>query len=97
MNRVGAYLKAKSVMKMALHYPKAVVVQLEAEDMGAAQGRNWKLPMMLVPWRDLVDVSITEIREEYGITNAPPPGYWDWSTAASEDPRYPAPQAVAAE
>ncbi len=29
-----------------------------------------------------------EIREEYGITDAPPPGYWGDSTPYSEDPRF---------
>jgi ubiquinone biosynthesis protein Coq4 len=99
-NRVGAYLKAKSILKSSLHHPRAIPVQLDAEDRGAAQGRSWKLPLMLVPWRDLIDVSIEEIREEYGIVDAPPPGYWAESNELSEDPRYPvdvAPQSVAAE
>jgi hypothetical protein len=30
---------------------------------------------------------VEDIREEYGITAAPPSGYWKWTTAISEDPR----------
>lgn len=87
MNRVGAYLKAKTTMKMGLYYPEIYGEMLEAEMVGAEQGRNWKLPLMLVPWRNHLDWQIKDIREEYGITNPPEPGYWAWTTALSEDPR----------
>lgn len=99
MNRVSNYLKAKSLMKSNLYYPKAVPIQIEAEERGYAQGRNWKFPLMMLPWRELIDISVEEIRQEYGITDAPPPGYWEDSTPYSEDPRFPAEQAqsIAAE
>ncbi len=96
-NRIGAFLKARSIMRSALHYPKVIPVQMEAEDRGAAQGNNWKLPLMMLPWRDLIDVSVDEIRQQYGVTDAPPPGHWDWSNELCEDPRQPAAQAIAAE
>jgi len=31
---------------------------------------------------------VSDIREEFGITNPPPAGEWSWTTAISEDPRY---------
>lgn len=86
-NRVTGYLRAKTYMKSTLHYPHALKVELEAEDIGAAQGRNWKVPLMIVPWRDMIDRQVEDIRAEYGITGAPPPGYWNWTTEVSEDPR----------
>lgn len=86
-NRVGAYLKAKTNMKMGLYYPKIFGEMLEAELVGALQGRNWKMPLMLIPWRNHLDWQIKDIREEYGITNSPEPGYWAWTTALSEDPK----------
>ncbi|SNS11278.1 Ubiquinone biosynthesis protein Coq4 [Sphingomonas laterariae] len=98
INRVGTYLKAKTTMKMGLYYPQVMPEMLEAEDIGSAQGKNWKVPLMIVCWRDHLDWQVTDIREEYGITGAPPAGYWEWTTAASQDPRYTdAPTAMAAE
>ncbi|MBO9378016.1 hypothetical protein GG804_14675 [Sphingomonas histidinilytica] len=86
-NRVSAYLKAKTTMKSGLFYPEAFKVELDAEDIGAAQGRAWKHPLFLIPYRDYLDWKVSDIREEYGITNPPPPGEWAWTTAVSEDPR----------
>ena len=100
INRVGTYLKAKTTMKMGLYYPQVMPEMLEAEDIGSAQGKNWKMPLMIVCWRDHLDWKIEDIREEYGITGAPPSGYWEWTTAASQDPRYsdaPGQMAAAAE
>jgi len=90
-NRVPAYLKAKTLMKDTLYYPQAAAVHFDAEDIGAAQGRAWKMPLMMLPWRDLIDEPIEEIRQAYGVTNPPPSGDWAWTTAAAEDPREPQP------
>jgi ubiquinone biosynthesis protein Coq4 len=86
-NRVSTYLKAKTTMKSGLFYPEAFKVELDAEDIGAAQGRAWKHPLFLIPFRDYLDWQVQDIREEYGITNPPPAGEWAWTTAVSEDPR----------
>ena len=75
-NRVFAYLKAKTILKDALYYPEAMAVNLEAEFKGAEQGRNWKAPIMLAPWRDMVDWQIADIREELGITPVIADGTW---------------------
>jgi ubiquinone biosynthesis protein Coq4 len=97
-NRVGTYLRAKTMMKSGLFYPEAFKIELDAEDFGAKQGRNWKMPLMMLPYRDLVDRQVSEIREEYGITPTNPPGHWVWTTAISEDPREEhAPMPIAAE
>ncbi|AGH49311.1 MULTISPECIES: Coq4 family protein [Sphingomonadales] len=87
INRVGTYLKAKTTMKMGLYYPQVIPEMLEAEDIGAAQGKNWKVPLMIVCWRDHLDWKVEDIREEYGITGAPPAGHWAWTTDASQDAR----------
>ena len=97
-NRVGTYLRAKTMMKSGLFYPEAFKVELDAEDFGAVQGRNWKMPLMMLPWRDLVNTQVSEIRATYGITPTNPPGHWRWTTAISEDPRPEhGPMAMAAE
>ncbi|HLG86375.1 MAG TPA: Coq4 family protein [Alphaproteobacteria bacterium] len=88
-NRVGAYLKAKTTMKSALFYPESFKIELDAEDFGAQQGRNWKMPLMLLPYRDMLDRQVSDIRAEYGITPTLPSGTWKWTTAVSEDPRRP--------
>jgi ubiquinone biosynthesis protein Coq4 len=86
-NRVGSYLKARTVMRSGLFYPKAFKIELDAEDLGAAQGRNWKMPLMLLPYRDMIHRQVSDIRTEYGITPTIPSGEWKWTTAVSEDPR----------
>jgi ubiquinone biosynthesis protein Coq4 len=91
-NRVGTYLKAKTVMKSGLFYPEAFKIELDAEDFGARQGRNWKMPLMMLPYRDLIHRQVCDIRAEYGITPVLEPGVWNWTTALSEDPREDAPE-----
>ena len=76
-NRVFGSLKAKTLLKDTLYYPEALAVNLEAEFRGGEQGRNWKYPIMLAPWRDMVDWQIADIREELGITPVIPAGLWD--------------------
>ena len=89
-NRVPTYLKAKTIMKDGLFYPESMAINLEAEYVGAGQGRNWKYPIMLAPWRDWADWQIADIREELGITPVPPEGLWaDTNRLCNEDdPHY---------
>lgn len=98
-NRIQFYLKAKTIMKDALHYPDAMVINLEAEHQGAVQGRNWKYPIMLADWRAMVDWQMADIREELGITPLPPEGQWeDTNRLCNEnDPNYGEPLMQAAE
>jgi ubiquinone biosynthesis protein Coq4 len=85
-NRIQTYLKAKTIMKDGLHYPEAMAINLEAEFKGAEQGRNWKYPIQLAPWRDWSDWQIADIREELGITPVPPEGLWaDTNRLCNED------------
>ncbi|MHB9878069.1 hypothetical protein ACSMXM_00185 [Pacificimonas sp. ICDLI1SI03] len=88
-NRTGAYLKAKTMMKSGLHYPESYAIEVKARQVGAAQGANWKHPLFLIPFRDMLDRQLSDIREEFGITNPPPPGEWAYTTALSEDERLP--------
>lgn len=98
-NRIPTYLKAKTIMKDGLFYPEAMAVNLEAEYVGAEQGRNWAYPIMLAPWRDWADWQIADIREELGITPVPAPGLWaDTNRLCNEDdPHYGEPLLDAAE
>lgn len=77
LNRIPTYLKAKTLMKDGLHYPEALIVNLEAEYLGAQQGSNWKYPILLAPWRDWVDWQIADIREELSIFPIPETGLWE--------------------
>jgi ubiquinone biosynthesis protein COQ4 len=79
-SRISAYLRAKTYMKSSLYYPESFKVVLEAERIGMEQGRNWKMPLMMVPWREMVDRPLTDIRAEFGITDVLPAGYWSWTT-----------------
>lgn len=97
--RISAYLKAKTILKDALHYPEALAINLEAEHQGAVQGRNWKYPIMLADWRAMTDWQIADIREELGIDPVPPEGLWaDTNRLCNEDdPAYGEPLMEAAE
>lgn len=97
-SRIAFYLKAKTVMKDGLFYPEAMVVNLEAEYLGAQQGRNWKYPLMLVDWREYADVQIDDIRRELGITPIID-NRWDLTNRLcnEDDPHYGEPLMEAAE
>lgn len=98
-SRIAFYLKAKTIMKDGLHYPEAMVLNLEAEFLGAEQGRNWAYPLMLVDWRQYVDVQITDIRKELNITPVLEAGRWDATNRLcnEDDPDYGIPLLEAAE
>ncbi len=82
------YLRSKTIMKAGLFYPESAAHMQDFEDTGAAQGRCWKHPLFLIPYRDLVDWQVRDIREEYGITEVLPSGHWSWTTAFSDDSRF---------
>jgi ubiquinone biosynthesis protein COQ4 len=84
-NRIPTYLKAKTIMKDGLHYPAAAALNLEAEYRGHIQAQSWKYPLMLVNWREYVDVQIDAIRAELGIFPIPPDGLWAGTNALCED------------
>ncbi len=98
-NRIQAYLKAKTIMKDALHYPEAMALNVEAEFVGASQAHNWKYPIMLADWRSMVDWQMADIRKELNITPVPPEGLWaDTNRLCNEnDPAYGEPLMEAAE
>lgn len=99
INRIQSYLKAKTIMKDGLHYPEAMVINLEAEFRGAEQGRNWTYPLMLCPWRDWIDRQVSDIREEMGITPVPEEGLWAETNRLcnEDDPHWGEPMREAAE
>lgn len=80
---LSGYLYTKSMMKANLHYPVVMPAFLEATRLGIEQGARWKKPLLLAQWRDYLDWPIPDLREELGIGETPPDGYWDWTSAAS--------------
>ena len=97
-SRIATYLKAKTIMKDGLHYPEAMVLNLEAEYRGAEQGRNWIYPLMLVDWRAYVDWQISDIRKELNITPVEEGLWLDTNRLCNEDdPQYGVPMLNAAE
>lgn len=97
--RIQGYLKAKTIMKDALHYPEAFALNVEAEFVGASQAHNWKYPIMLADWRAMIDWQMADIRTELGITPVPAEGLWaDTNRLCNEnDPHYGEPLLEAAE
>lgn len=98
-SRIAFYLKAKTIMKDGLYYPQAMALNLEAEFVGSEQGRNWAYPIMLVDWRQYVDMQIDDIRKELNITPVLPKGLWDATNRLcnEDDPHYGEPMMEAAE
>lgn len=85
LTRFYSWLATKSNFKTNLYYPKVMPAYLESIRLGIEMGRAWKKPLLMVPWRDHLDWTISQIREEYNIIGAPPSGHWAWTTAASRD------------
>jgi ubiquinone biosynthesis protein Coq4 len=86
LNRVTMYLLAKTKMQTGLFYPECYKVGLDAEELGIAQGRKWKHPLFLIRYSEYLDWTVEDIREEFGISDVLPPGYWAWTTATYRDP-----------
>ena len=84
-NRFPTYLRAKALMKNALHYPEAAVMIYDAEYWGITQGRNWKYPLGCVNWKKFLDKPIPQVREELGITPVIPDGSFDKSNALVDE------------
>lgn len=84
-NRFQTYLRAKALMKNALHYPEAAVMIYDAEYWGMSQGRNWKYPLLCVNWKRHLDKPIAQIREELGINPVIPDGLFDKSNALVDE------------
>ena len=53
--RTGAFLLSKSKLRCGLFYPDCYKVELEAEEIGIAQGKRWKHPLFVIPYRDYLD------------------------------------------
>lgn len=82
LTRFYGYLLSKSTMKASLFYPKVIPAMMEAARLGVEMGRAWKKPLLMVPWREHLDWTLEQIREEYNIIGSPPSGYWSWTTDA---------------
>lgn len=87
LERLVTFLAAAKSVRSNLYYPQSVPGHLDAEDAGAVQGRNWKYPLFLMPYHELLDHQIDDIRREFGITPVPPKGIWQWTETVYEDPR----------
>ena len=97
-SRIAFFLKSRTLMKDGLFYAEAMKVHLEAEFLGAQQGRNWAYPIMLVDWRDYVDVQIEDIRRELNITPVIDDRWDETNRLCNEDdPHFGEPLAEAAE
>lgn len=87
VDRLQNYLGAAKMTRSNFYYPEAAKAHNDALDIGAAQGRKWKYPLLMAPYHDMLDWRMEEIREELGITDVPPPGIWAWTIDAYEDSR----------
>jgi len=83
--RIYAFLASKTMFKGVFYYPRSMQAQLEAIHRGVEMGRGWTKPLLMVNWWKHLDWTIEAIREEYGIMNAPPSGYWAWTSDAVQD------------
>lgn len=85
LTRFYSYLESKALFRNNLFYPEVMPTLFDGIQAGIAQGRSWKKPLVLVNWRDHLDWTIPQFREEYGIVGCPEPGLWSWTTEAVGD------------
>lgn len=78
MNNYGAILTSTAVSRAGLHYPAVLPALFEGIGLGYTLGSKQKRPLFMTRWEDYLDWTIADIREEFALTDGPPPGYWDW-------------------
>jgi len=77
------FLSSTSLMRMNCHYPAVVPAMLEGTARGYALGMKQAKPLFMIRWEDWVDVSIPEVRQEFGFEDGPEPGHWEWTFQAA--------------
>ena len=77
------FLSSTSLMRMNCHYPQVVPAMLEGTARGYALGMKQAKPLFMIRWEDWVDVSIPEVRQEFGFEDGPEPGHWEWTFQAA--------------
>ena len=83
MSLNGMFLTSTSIMRAACHYPAVVPAMLEGIARGQAMGEKQEKPLFMIRWEDHVDRPIAELREEFGFTDGPADGHWEWTHDAS--------------
>ncbi len=56
---------------------------LEGTARGYALGSKQKKPLFMLRWEDWIDVSIEDVRKEFGFEDGPAPGHWNWTWEAA--------------
>jgi ubiquinone biosynthesis protein Coq4 len=79
MTRMSSFLLSTGVMKTNLHYPALMAEKLNADRIGIQMGQAMSKPLLIADWRAYLGWTIADIRADLNITNAPPPGTWDWT------------------
>jgi len=77
------FLSSTSLMRMNCHYPQVVPAMLEGTARGYALGMKQKKPLFMIRWEDWIDVSIADVRKEFGFEDGPEPGHWTWTFEAA--------------
>ncbi|WP_116366479.1 Coq4 family protein [Parahaliea mediterranea] len=76
---------ASGWMRATLHYPATLGLFWEAMDLARRMARALPRPLFYERWEDYWDLSIPEIRQQLGITEAPAEGAWDWAWQVMRD------------
>lgn len=81
---MSGFLLSTGLMKTHLHYPAVMDEMMNGIRRGMDMGDALKRPLFMTDWRSHFGNTIAEMREDLGITDAPPDGHWDWTNAAWE-------------
>jgi ubiquinone biosynthesis protein Coq4 len=83
LTRMSGFLMSTGVMKINLHSPHLMSEYLKAVSIGVKMADGMKRPLIVNDWRDYLDRTLDEIREELNIVGAQPAGTWEWTNEAS--------------
>ena len=81
---MSGFLMSTVIMKTHLHYPALMTEMMDGMRMGMDMGDQIRQPLFMTDWHKYLPMKVEQIREELNIKGAPPPGHWEWTTAAWE-------------
>jgi ubiquinone biosynthesis protein Coq4 len=81
--RMSGFLMSTGVMKINLHSPHLMSEYFKAITIGVNMANGMTRPLLVNDWRDYLDWTLEEIREELNIVGAQPAGTWEWTNEAS--------------
>lgn len=74
-----------NIIKDCLHYPAIIPHLFEGMAHGINMAKRAKKLFLYAKWEEYWDVAMVDVREEFGLYDAPEHGAWDWTEALRLD------------